>query len=111
MDLNQDNIKKIIVYTDKWGGRNYGCYPINTPGEDLFKHLEKSAKWEMVRNEHKVIECNDNRPDIDRGADYVFKDKNNRTINVVLSKSRSEKTREWKFSCNFDFSNTSSWFE
>ena len=32
-----------LLYIDNWGGKNYGCYPISTPGKSLKDKLDASA--------------------------------------------------------------------
>lgn len=94
---------KIKRYTDRWGGKNYGCYPINTPGQSIKDKLDSSKLWELIKTENFIDERNDNQCDIHRGSDYSFKniDTGNR-IDIYMKKSRSGKTVDWEFHCYFD---------
>lgn len=92
-----------IRFTDKWGGRNYGCYPINTPGQSLKEKLDSSNAWELIKKEDYIDERNDNQCDIHRGSDFSYKHQtSDDIINVYMTKSRSGKTVDWEFQCNFD---------
>ena len=62
----------VIRYTDTWGGKNYGCYPINTPGKRLKDSIDKSENWKILEEKNYCDKRNDNQIDIDRGSDYVY---------------------------------------
>lgn len=90
-------------YTDTWGGKNYGCYPIRTPGQSLKEKLDASELWELVKSEDLVDERNDNQCDIHRGSDFTYKNSTgDKIINIHMQKSRSGKTIKWEFHYNFN---------
>lgn len=95
--------ERILQYTDKWGGKNYGCYAISTPGHDLKQRLDKSSMWRLAEVKERIDPRNDNQVDIHRGSNlvYLYEDGIKR-IDVVMNKSRSGKTVEWIFRFNFD---------
>lgn len=92
-----------LLYIDNWGGKNYGCYPISTPGESLKDKLDASSLWQLFKSEDHVDERNDNQCDIHRGSDFTYKNhSNDKVINIYMTKSRSGKTVNWAFHCNFN---------
>ncbi len=92
----------IHKYTDTWGGTNYGCYPKITPGKNLIERLDRSLLWEKSEHTERVDERNDNQVDIHRGSDFVYFHKDGeKTIRIVMNRSRSGKTVKWEFHCNF----------
>ena len=94
---------KEYSYRDTWGGKNYGCYPINTPGKILKDKIDASNLWILQSKQDYIDQRNDNQVDIDRGSDFSYKHSDGlRKIDVYMSKSRSGKTVDWRFSCNFD---------
>ena len=96
-------MSNIIQYTDTWGGENYGCYPLNTPGKSLKEKLDASELWELIKTEQHTDERNDNQCDIHRGSDFAYKHCSSaNVIDVHMTKSRSGKTVKWEFHCNFD---------
>ena len=100
MKTEQPNIQR---YTDTWGGKNYGCYPVRTPGQSLKEKLDSSDLWELIKIEQHIDERNDNQCDIHRGSDFSYKHciKGN-IINIYMKKSRSGKTVNWDFHCYFN---------
>jgi len=93
----------IIRYTDTWGGKNYGCYPLRTQGQSLKEKLDGSELWELIKTEQHIDERNDNQCDIHRGSDFSYKNcTSGNVINVQMTKSRSGKTVNWEFHCCFD---------
>lgn len=94
---------RVYKYTDRWEGKNYGCYPKSTSGQDIKERLDQSHIWTLVSNVDHIDERNDNQVDINRGSDFVYVHKNGvKRINIYMERSRSGKTVEWKFVCNFD---------
>ena len=50
----------------------------------------------------RIDERNDNQSDIHRGGDFVYlHEDGEKKINIVMNRSRSGKTVEWEFHCNF----------
>ncbi len=95
-------IMRRIHYRDQWGGKNYGCYPLSTNGENLKKKLDVSTKWKLISNHDHIDTRNDNQCDIHRGSDFIYQNTDNsEKIFVKLVKSRSGKTKEWYFSLTF----------
>lgn len=100
MENEKHNIRS---YTDTWGGKNYGCYPINTPGQILKEKLDASNLWNLVKMDKHVDERNDNQCDIHRGSNYTYKhNSTSNIINVYMTKSRSGKTINWEFHTYFN---------
>jgi hypothetical protein len=95
-------VERTLRHRDTWGGKNYGCFPINTPGQQLKEKLDQSDQWKLVERNDRIDARNDNQVDIHRGSDFVYlhKDGNSR-IDVVMNKSRSRKTADWTFRLNF----------
>lgn len=92
-----------LFYTDTWGGKNYGCYPIVTPGRSLKDKLDASSLWQLVNSVDQIDERGDNQCDIHRGSDFIYKNVTcDKVINVYMNKSRSGKTVNWEFHCNFN---------
>lgn len=88
---------------DTWGGKNYGCYPKSTPGKNLIERLDRSLLWKKKEHNMRIDERNDNQADIHRGCDLVYlHNDSEKTIRVVMNRSRSGKTVEWEFHCNFE---------
>ncbi|MCF3128763.1 hypothetical protein LRQ09_15530 [Acinetobacter soli] len=89
-------------YRDQWGGKNYGCYPLKTYGEDLKKRLDNSIKWELITKDEHIDTRNDNQCDIHRGSDFIYRNiETSDMIFVGLVRSRSGKTKDWYFSLTF----------
>lgn len=89
-------------YKDTWGGKNYGCYPISTPGKKLIERLDRSPLWKKTEQNMRTEERNDNQPDIHRGGDFVYlHEDGEKVISIIMNNSRSGKTVEWEFHCNF----------
>ena len=89
-------------YRDTWGGKNYGCYAISTPGQNLKDRLDRSEKWLQKSKNDYIDERNDNQVDIHRGSDFVYVSAcGGKEINIYMNRSRSGKTIDWKFCCNF----------
>lgn len=89
-------------YKDTWGGKNYGCYPINTPGKNLIERLDRSSLWKKIDHSMRIDERNDNQPDVHRGADFIYvHEDGEKTIRIIMNRSRSGKTVDWEFHCNF----------
>jgi hypothetical protein len=96
--VKKEDLPEIRSYTDKWGGKNYGCYPITTEGQSLKESLDASEEWLLVTSEEYVDERNDNQRDIHRGSTLIYKKKTeDKIVNVSMSKSRSGKTVDWTF--------------
>lgn len=93
---------RVQRYTDTWGGRNYGCIPISTPGQSLKERLDASTLWDLAATEQHIDARGDNQCDIHRGSDFIYRNNNDgRTIEVHMKKSRSGKTVAWEFRCHF----------
>ena len=93
----------IYRYTDTWGGKNYGCYPIKTLGQSFKEKLDASSLWELIETKQHIDKRNDNQCDIDRGSDFIYKNiETGDIIAVYMNKSRSGKTVTWSFHCYFD---------
>jgi hypothetical protein len=92
----------IHKYTDTWGGKNYGCYPIHIPGKTMLDELDQSLFWKKFKQSERIDKRNDNQIDIHRGSEseYLHTDGEKR-IYVFMSRSRSGKTVDWEFHCNF----------
>lgn len=89
-------------YTDTWGGRNYGCNPINTPGQSLKERLDSSNLWLLATTQQHIDARGDNQCDIHRGSDFIYRNENDGgIIEVFMKKSRSGKTVAWEFHCYF----------
>lgn len=100
MRTEQPNIKR---YTDTWGGKNYGCYPISAPGQSLKEKLDTSELWELIKSEQYTDVRNVNQCDIHRGSDFTYKHcATGNIINVYMTRSRSGKTVNYEFRCYFD---------
>jgi hypothetical protein len=95
--------KNVKIFTDTWGGKNYGCYPINTPGQSLKESLDNSKLWKLVSEKQQIDERNDNQCDIHRSSDFSYEScVTDNIINIYMSRSRSGKTIDWMFKYNFD---------
>ena len=103
MAMAGEETERALSCTDKWGGKNHGCYPVHTPGQQLKERLDRSDQWKMIERNDRVDERNDNQIDIHRGSDfeYLHADGKKR-IYVIMNKSRSGKTIDWTFRLNFD---------
>jgi hypothetical protein len=102
-ELMESKEMSVRKYTDIWGGKNYGCYPKHTPGQTLKEKLDKSDLWHLSDKKHYIDERNDNQCDIHRGSDFTYTSSDGKLIiNVYMSRSRSGKTVDWEFRCNFD---------
>lgn len=90
-------------YRDTWGGKNYGCYPINTPGKNIKDKLDKSEIWLLQSKKARIDERNDNQTDIHRDSELLYFNTNAiYKVAIYMSRSRSGKTVDWSFLCNFD---------
>lgn len=98
----EQRILRTFHYTDKWGGTNYGCYPVNIPGENIKKRLDASTKWKLISKEDYIDARNDNQCDIHRGSDFIYqKIDGEDSIFITLARSRSGKTKDWTFKLTF----------
>lgn len=95
--------KRTLRYRDTWEGKNYGCLPVHTPGQQLKEKLDRSDQWQIVEKSDRIDERNDNQVDIHRGSDFVYlhADEEKR-IYVNMNRSRSGKTIDWAFFFDFD---------
>lgn len=84
-------------YTDTWGGRNYGCFPISTPGQSLKERLDKSPAWELMEETRQIDERNDNQLNIHRATKFLYKHVTGERLRVHMARSRSGKTVSWEF--------------
>jgi len=85
-------------FTDKWGGKNYGCYPTSTPGLAFKERFDHSSEWSLASREDRIDPRNDNQVDIDRGSDFLYLHRDGmQMVQVAMNKSRSGKTIEWQF--------------
>lgn len=100
MKTDQPNIQR---FTDTWGGKNYGCYPIRTAGQSAKEKLDASESWKLIKTEEHIDPRNDNQCDIHRGSDFSYKHyATDNIINIYMNKSRSGKTVNWEFHYYFD---------
>ena len=84
MKTEQLNVQR---HADTWGGKNYGCYPIRTPGQDLKEKLDVSKLWELIKTEQHIDNRNDNQCDIHRGSDFTYKHSaSGNIINIYMKK-------------------------
>ena len=91
-------MKKIKKYKDTLGGKNYGCYPIETPGEYFKKKFDSSELWEIIETQDHIDQRNDNQCDIHRGSDFTYIQKvSGIIVNIFKENSRSGKTVNWEF--------------
>ena len=98
-----NEIMSIENYTDTYGGRNYAEYPISINGEKLKENLNNSKLWGKGEVTDYIDKRNDNQCDIHRGSDFTYKNhSNDKVINIYMTKSRSGKTVNWAFHCNFN---------
>ena len=98
------NLEKVNIlhYRDTWGGKNYGCYPINTQGKSLKEKLDTSELWSLIKKDGYIDKRNDNQCDIHRGSDFIYEQNSSgKIISIYMNKSRSGKTVNWEFHCNF----------
>lgn len=100
--MEHTEILQVIEKIDRFGGTNYGCYPIRTEGDQLLKKLESSNLWEKNNHTSHFDKRNDNQVDIYRGSDFFFTKKNSdKKIYVYIRSSRSGKKQTWSFRCTF----------
>ena len=93
----------ILRFNDTWGGKNYGCYPINTQGQSLKEKFDNSKLWKIIKSEKHIDERNDNQCDIHRGSDFSYQQNiTSKIVEIYMNKSRSGKTISWEFHCYFD---------
>ncbi|TEW54720.1 hypothetical protein E2R68_08460 [Psychromonas sp. RZ22] len=94
----KEDMPEIRNYEDKWGGENYGCYPIKVDGEAKKNFLEASEEWSLVMSEEYIDERNDNQRDIHSGSNFTYKNEvEDKIVKIYMGKSRTGKTVNWQF--------------
>ncbi len=94
---------QILKFHDIYKKGSYGLMPISNQGSKLHQKFINSRNWLRKSAFENIVEKNDNRLDVFKGAKYTYENKEtNQIVEVIMSRTRSGKNIYWQFNYLFD---------